>query len=243
MTPLSGADNAVYAVAQGPVAVTGFAAAGKAESVTQGVPTTGRIANGAIVEQSGPTASHNDAGFEIELRNPDFKTAVAIADAINEYGRQRFGISIARVQNYRTVRLEKPRKIEMARFIAEFGDLGVEPDVPARVVIDERTGTIVIGSKVQISTVAVTHGTLTVRVTEQSKVSQPSPFSSGETVVVPETELSVVEAGGSIAVLRGTTLQTLVTGLNRMGLKPNGIVAILQTLKSAGALQAELVVQ
>jgi flagellar P-ring protein FlgI len=243
MTPLSGADNVVYAVAQGPVAVTGFAAAGKAESVTQGVPTTGRIANGAMIEQSGPMATHTDAALEIELRNPDFKTAVAIADAINTYGRQRFGVPIARVQNYRTVRLEKPRKIEMARFIAEFGDLSVEPDVPARVVIDERTGTIVIGNKVQISTVAVTHGTLTVRVSEQSKVSQPSPFSAGETVIVPETELSVTESGGNIAVLRGPNLQTLVAGLNRMGLKPNGIVAILQAMKSAGALQAELVVQ
>jgi flagellar P-ring protein precursor FlgI len=120
---------------------------------------------------------------------------------------------------------------------------GVETDVPARVVIDERTGTIVIGKDVQISTVAVAHGNLTVRVTESARVSQPLPFSKGETVVTPETAITADQKGGNFAIVRGTNLQTLVAGLNRIGLKPQGIIAILQAIKSAGALQADLVVQ
>jgi flagellar P-ring protein precursor FlgI len=123
------------------------------------------------------------------------------------------------------------------------GELFVRPDVPARVVIDERTGTIVIGKDVQISTVAVAHGSLTVRVTEQPKVSQPLPFSKGETVVTPDTSIAVDQPGANLAIVRGTNLNTLVGGLNRIGLKPNGIIAILQAIKSAGALQADLVVQ
>ena len=129
------------------------------------------------------------------------------------------------------------------RFLADIGELTVETDAPARVVIDERTGTIVIGKDVQISTVAVAHGSLTVRVTESAKTSQPLPFSKGETVVTPETFVSANEKGGNLAIVRGTNLQTLVAGLNRIGLKPQGIIAILQAIKSAGALQADLVVQ
>jgi flagellar P-ring protein precursor FlgI len=127
--------------------------------------------------------------------------------------------------------------------VAELGELPVTPDAPARVVIDERTGTIVIGKDVQISTVAVSHGSLTVRVTEQPKVSQPLPFSRGETAVTPETFVTADQAGGKMAIMRGTSLETLVAGLNRMGLKPTGVIAILQAIKSAGALQADLVVQ
>ncbi len=127
--------------------------------------------------------------------------------------------------------------------MAELGELLVEPDAPARVVIDERTGTIVIGRDVQISTVAVTHGNLTVSVTETPQVSQPLPFSEGQTVVTPETDISTYEQGGQLRVVRGTSLHVLVRGLNRIGLKPQGIIAILQAIKTAGALQAELVVQ
>jgi flagellar P-ring protein precursor FlgI len=127
--------------------------------------------------------------------------------------------------------------------MAEIGDLVVQADAPARVVIDERTGTIVIGRDVQVSTVAVTHGNLTVRVTESAQVSQPEAFSEGETVVVPETTVGAQQQDANIAIVKGTNLQVLVNGLNQMGLKPNGIIAILQAIKSAGALQAELVVQ
>jgi flagellar P-ring protein precursor FlgI len=133
--------------------------------------------------------------------------------------------------------------LSTARFIAEVGDLSVQPDVPARVVIDERTGTIVIGKDVRISTVAVAHGSLTVRVTEKAKVSQPNPFARGDTVVTPDTQIDVEQEGANLAIVRGTNLQMLVGGLNKVGLKPQSIIAILQAMKSAGALQADLVVQ
>lgn len=243
MTPLSGADNVIYAVAQGPLAVTGFSTQGKAESLTQGVPTTGRVPNGALVEREAPGRLSEEKVLVLELRNPDFNTAVRVADAINAYSMDRFGLRVAREEDLRSIVLQRPRTIGAARFIAEVGDLLTEPDVPARIVIDERTGTIVIGKDVQISTVAVAHGNLTVRVTENTKVSQPAPFSNGETVASPETFVSADQNGGNLAVVRGATLQTFVGGLNRIGLKPQGIIAILQAIKSAGALQADLIVQ
>jgi flagellar P-ring protein precursor FlgI len=243
MTALSGADGVVYAVAQGPVAVSGFAAVGQAEKVTQGVPTSGRIANGAIVERNSPGSVDDIRPLELLLRNPDFMTAVRVVDAINSYGQSRFGMALARERDFRSVELRKPASISAARLLAEIGDLYVAPDQTARVVIDERTGTIVIGKDVRISTIAVAHGNITVRVTETPNVSQPQPFSDGETVVVPETQVSVDEAGGSLNMVRGASLQELVSALNRMGLKPQGIIAILQSIKTSGALQAELVVQ
>jgi flagellar P-ring protein FlgI len=243
LTPLMGADNQIYAVAQGPLAVTGFAQQGKAETLTQGVPTTGRVPNGALVEREGPGRFADEKVMVLELRNPDFNTAVSVADAINAYTHQRFGIKVAREDDLRTVTVHRPFYVGATRFMAELGELPVQADVPARVVIDERTGTIVIGKDVQVSTVAVAHGNLTVRVTEMPKVSQPLPFSRGETVVTPETAIAAAEKGGNLAIVRGPNLQTLVGGLNRIGLKPQGIIAILQAIKSAGALQADLVVQ
>ncbi len=243
LTPLSGADNQIYAVAQGPLAVTGFVTQGKAESLTQGVPTTGRIPNGGLIEREGPGRFADEKVLVLELRNPDFSTAVGVADAINAYMHARYGIRVAREDDLRTVTLHRPFYLGAARFMAEIGELPVQVDAPARVVIDERTGTIVIGKDVQISTVAVAHGNLTVRVTESPKVSQPLPFSRGETVVTPETQVMAEQTGGNLAIVRGTNLQMLVGGLNRIGLKPNGIIAILQAIKSAGALQADLVVQ
>jgi flagellar P-ring protein precursor FlgI len=243
LTPMMAADNLIYAVAQGPLAVTGFSSTGKAESLTQGVPTTGRIPNGAHVEREGPGRLADERVLVLELRNPDFNTAVSVADAINGYTYQRYGVKVAREDDLRTVTLHRPFFIGSARFMAEIGELGVHADVPARVIIDERTGTIVIGKDVQISTVAVAHGSLTVRVTETPKASQPAPFSSGTTVVTPETVVTADQKGGNLAIVKGTNLQTLVAGLNRIGLKPTGIIAILQAIKSAGALQADLVVQ
>lgn len=243
MTPLSAADNEIYAVAQGPIAVTGFAAKGAAETLTQGVPTTGRVANGALVEREVPGVLAESDRMELLLRNPDFGTAIAMVDAINKYATERFGQRVAREKDLNSVELKRPAGIGPARFMAEIGDLVVQADAPARVVIDERTGTIVIGRDVQVSTVAVTHGNLTVRVTETPQVSQPEAFSDGETVVTPETTVGADQKDGNIAIVKGTNLQVLVNGLNQMGLKPNGIIAILQAIKSAGALQAELVVQ
>jgi flagellar P-ring protein precursor FlgI len=243
LTPLMGADNVIYAVAQGPLAVTGFASQGKAETLTQGVPTTGRIPNGGLVEREAPGRFSEEKVLVLELRNPDFNTAVRVADAINRYSIDRFGLRLAREEDLRSIVVQKPRSIAAARLVAEIGDLVAEPDAPARVVIDERTGTIVIGKDVQISTVAVAHGNLTVRVTENAKVSQPAPFSEGATVVVPESYVAADEKGGNLAIVRGPSLQTFVSGLNRIGLKPQGIIAILQAIKSAGSLQADLIVQ
>jgi flagellar P-ring protein precursor FlgI len=243
LTPLMAADNQIYAVAQGPLAVSGFSSQGKAESVTQGVPTTGRIPNGGLIEREGPGRFADEKYLVLELRNPDFNTAVKVADAINAYSQQRYGVKVAREDDLRTITLQRPFYVGATRFMAELGELPVRPDMPARVVIDERTGTIVIGKDVKISTVAVAHGNLTVRVTEAPKVSQPLPFARGETVVTPDTSVDVDQPGANLAIVRGTNLNTLVAGLNRIGLKPNGIIAILQAIKSAGALQADLVVQ
>ena len=243
LTPLSGADEAIYAVAQGPIAVTGFAAQGKAESLSQNVPTSGRVPNGALVEREGVGSFDDERTLMLELRNPDFGTAVNITDSINAYSKKRYGMKAALERDLRTVMLVKPARVGAARFLAEVGDLLTEADGPARVVIDERTGTVVIGRDVQISTVAVSHGSLTVRVTETPKVSQPLPFSEGETVVTPETTITANQEGANLAIMGGTNLETLVRGLNMMGLRPTGIIAILQAIKSAGALQADLVVQ
>ncbi len=243
MTPLSGGDGNVYAAAQGPLAVSGFSAQGQAEQLTQGVPTAGRIPNGALIEREVPGAFRDLPELIFELKNPDFKTATMVADAINTYAMGRFRHRIASPRDQRSVVLQRPRDMILPRLVAEIGDLTIQPDVPARVVVDQRTGTVVIGRNVQISTVAVTHGNLTVRVTETPEVSQPAPFSNGQTTVVPRTEVAAREEQGRLAVLGGSDLQTLVRGLNQVGLKPTDIIAILQAVKTAGALQAELVVQ
>lgn len=245
-TPLYGADDQIYAVAQGSVAVAGFDTRGRNESVTQGVPTTGRIANGAIVEREGPGRFVEQESLRLELRNPDFTTAVRVAESINRFGSEQFGkmgVRMALAEDLRMVRVHRPPNIPLAMFTAMIGELWVQPDTPARVVIDERTGTIVIGSDVRISTVAVTHGNLTVRVSETPIISQPLPFSDGETVVESDTNVDVRQEPGNFAIVNGSDLHTLVSGLNRMGLKPPGIIAIIQAMKSAGALHAELVVQ
>lgn len=243
MTPLKAADGEIYAVGQGPVIVSGFSAQGQAEQVTQGVPTAGRVPNGAIVERSVAAEFGDQAILTLQLRNPDFSTAVRIADAINAYTRQRFGARVAAEQDARTVSIRKPKNISVARFYAEIENLVIQSDTPARVVIDERTGTIVIGNQVRISRVAISHGTLTVRITEAPRIVQPEPFSKGVTAVEPDTAIGIFTPDARVAMLDGPDLQTLVSGLNRLGVKPDGIIAILQGIKTAGALQADLVVQ
>jgi flagellar P-ring protein precursor FlgI len=243
MTPLKAPDGEIYAVAQGSVIVTGFTAQGQAETLTQGVPTSGRVPNGAIVERQVPASFNSDATLTLQLRNPDFSTAVRITDAINANATNRFGRRVAQEQDARTVTIQRPANITAARFFAELENIVVESDAPARVVVDERTGTIVIGQQVRISRVAISHGTLTVRVTEMPRVVQPEPFSRGETAVEPFTAIEVDQPDGKVAMLDGPDLETLVAGLNRLGVRPDGIIAILQGIKSAGALQAELVLQ
>jgi flagellar P-ring protein precursor FlgI len=166
-----------------------------------------------------------------------------VVDAINTYADRAYKMRVAFEKDYRSVGLRLPKGLTLARLFAELGDIYVEPDQPAKIVIDERTGTIVIGSDVRISPIAVAHGNITVKVTDTAMVSQPNPFSNGETVVVPESAVSIEEAGGNAAILKGATLRDLVGALNKMGLKPQGIIAVIQAIKSSGALQAELVFQ
>lgn len=243
MTPLRAPDGEIYAVAQGPVIVSGFAAQGAAETVSKGVPTSGRVPGGAIVEREVPTALGETAMLTFQLRNADFSTAVRIADAVNEYGMTRFGRKVAAEQDSRTVVVRRPDGISTARFVAELENLLIVTDSPAKVVVDERTGTIVIGQAVKISKVAISYGALTVRITESPTVVQPEPFSKGETAIEDSTAIDAVQEGDDVAFLDGPNLETLVAGLNSIGVKPDGIIAILQGIKSAGALQADLVLQ
>lgn len=243
MTSMSGADGQIYAVAQGSVIVSGFNAAGQAAQVTQGVTTAGRVPSGAIIERELPSQFKDSVNLVLQLRNPDFSTSTRIADAINGYARSAFGEPIAEARDSQVVFIQKPRTADLTRLMASIENLSVITDTPAKVVINERTGTIVIGADVRISQVAVSYGTLTVQVTETPQVIQPQPFSRGQTAVQPQTDISVIDKGGPVAVLNGPNLRSLVAGLNNIGVKPDGIIAILQGIKSAGALQAELVLQ
>ncbi|MEM8748808.1 MAG: flagellar basal body P-ring protein FlgI [Pseudomonadota bacterium] len=243
MTPLRGPNGDIFAAVQGQVLVSGFEATGDAESVTAGTPTTGRIPNGGVVERELPDKLEDMKNLKVRLRNADFSTAVALTDAVNDFAKQRYGTLVARELDASTIVLHRPKNISAARFIAQIENIRVQTDSVARVVLDERTGTVVIGSGVQVSTVAVSHGTLTVKVSELPKVVQPLPFSNGETAVEPTTEIAINQDGGQIATLGGTNLQDLVGGLNQLGVKPADIIAILQAIKTAGALQAELVLQ
>jgi flagellar P-ring protein FlgI len=243
MTPLYGPDGEIYAVGQGALAVSGFTSEGTNESLTQGTPTTGRIAGGALIEREVPRATVDTPNITMELRNPDYRTAIRVVDAVNAFAVRAYGKPVAREQDFRTILLTRPAKMSSTRFIADLGDLMIEPDQSARVVIDERTGTVVIGKEVQISTVAVTHGSLTVRITDIPNVSQPAPFGNGETVVTADTTVNAEQGGGNLAIVQGANLESVVRGLNRLGLKPTGIIAILQAIKTAGAMQAEIVVQ
>ncbi|WP_082659390.1 flagellar basal body P-ring protein FlgI [Aureimonas sp. AU40] len=243
MTPLYGPDGEIYAVGQGALAVSGFSSEGTNESLTQGTPTTGRIAGGALIEREVPRATVETPTITMELRNPDYRTAIRVVDAINAFSVSAYGRPVAREQDFRNITLTKPAKLSSTRFIADLGDLQIAPDQAAKVVIDERTGTVVIGQDVKISTVAVTHGSLTVRITDTPNVSQPGPLSNGETVVTKDTTVDAQQGGGNLAIVQGANLDAVVRGLNRLGLKPTGIIAILQAIKTSGALQADLVVQ
>ncbi|PWC37830.1 flagellar basal body P-ring protein FlgI [Azospirillum sp. TSO35-2] len=240
VTPLLGADGEAYAVAQGPLSVSGFSAGGAAATVTKGVPTTARIANGAIVERELKHALNDIGAVRMALRNPDFTTANRIADAVNA----RLGSGNARVLDLSTVdvRIVGAYVGNVSRLIGEIEQLQVRPDAVARVVVDERSGTIVIGDDVRVSRVAITQGNLTVRVVEAPQVSQPQPFSNGSTVVVPRTDVQVQEGNGRQFVTVGgnVSLQQLVNGLNALGVGPRDMVAILQAIKAAGALHADL---
>ncbi|EUC00302.1 Flagellar P-ring protein [Rhizobium sp. CF080] len=243
MTSLSGADGQIYAVAQGALVVSGFSAQGQAATLTEGVTTAARVPNGAIIERELPSKFKDSVNLVLQLRNPDFSTAVRVSDIVNSFAARRYGGPIAEPRDSQEVVIEKPKSADLTRLMAEIENLVVETDTPAKVVVNERTGTIVIGADVKISRVAVSYGTLTVQVTETPQVIQPEPFSRGETAVQPQTDIMAMKDGGQVALLNGPDLRTLVAGLNSIGVKPDGIIAILQGIKSAGALQAELVLQ
>ncbi len=238
VTGLQGADGQVYAVAQGSVqtgAVSGGGSSGS--SITRGVPTAGRIASGATVELE--TGFNLDSLNEIRLtlRNPDFSTAQRVAAAINQTYP-----NTALAENGSVIALRPPAQLGMAGFISRVENLPVTVDVPAKVIIDEVNGVIVMGEAVRVSTVAIAQGNLTISVQEQPFVSQPAPFSDGETVVVPQSDVSIEEElGREIRIVNGSTsLSTLVNGLNALGVSPRDMISILQAIKAAGALQAEI---
>ena len=241
VTPLYGADGEIYAVSQGQLAIGGFVAEGAAETVTKGVPTSARIAAGGIVEREVDFELDQLKRVRLALRNPDFTTAARIARAINDH----FRSVLAQAIDPATVTLSVPAIYQgrTAALLTEIEQLAVEPDQVARVLIDEQSGIIVMGDNVRISQVAVAQGNLTVRVTETPQVSQPNPLADGDTVVVPRTSVQVDEGGDRhMVVLQGVTLQDLVAGLNALGVGPRDLISILQAIKAAGALQAEIVV-
>lgn len=241
VTPLMGADGEVYSVAQGSLAVGGFTAGGDAASITRGVPTAARIANGAIVEREIEFDLADRSSLRLSLRNPDLTTATRVASAINAF----LGSDAALAENTTTIALSVPRTYtgNIVGLLTEIEQLRVEPDMPARVIIDENSGVIVIGQDVRVSTIAIAQGNLTVRVTETPQVSQPAPFAeNGQTAIVPRTNVEVDdEAENKLALLnKSVSLRDLVNGLNALGVGPRDMITILQTIKAAGALQAEI---
>jgi flagellar P-ring protein precursor FlgI len=241
VTTLFGADGQIYAVGQGPVAIGGFTAGGDAASVTRGVPTAGRISNGAIVEREIGFALASEHTLRLSLHNPDLTTASRIASAVNSY----MGGTVAEATDPSTVRLTIPDGYPkgVIGMLTDLEQVKVDPDDKAKVIIDEQSGVIVMGADVRISTVAIAQGNLTIRVTETPQVSQPQPFSNtGTTQVVPRTQIQIDDGkGNKMAVLHeGVSLQSLVNGLNALGVGPRDIISILQAIKAAGALQADI---
>jgi len=238
VTPLSGADGEVYAVAQGPIAVAGYAAQGANASIVEGVPTVARIENGATVENEIDFDLNSLRSFRVALRTPDITTANRVADKIN----QSLGPRTAQVLDATTIEVMSNDKGATAEMMAAVENLMVQPDSVAKVVIDARSGTIVIGSNVRVDKVAVSQGGLTVIVREDIQVSQPEPITiGGTTVVVPQTEVQAQEAEAHFTILEGdVSLQRLVDGLNAIGVTASQTISIIQAIKAAGALHADL---
>lgn len=243
MTPLNAADGQVYAVAQGSIISGGVSVQGDAASTVKGVPTAGTIPSGASVEREVPFELNSLSTLRLALRNPDFTTARRIEQAINS----NFGRSLARMLDPGTIEFDisKTRTPSTAHAIETIENLLIVPEAKARVVVDQRSGTIVIGANVKISNVAIAQGDLTLTVQEAPVVVQPSPFSDGETVVVPRTtaEINEEERPGLIALPSSTTLADLVTGLNALGVSTQQMISLLKSIKSIGALHAELIIE
>jgi len=242
MTPLKGGDSQVYAVAQGSVLTNSFAFGGQAASVQKNHPTAGRIPNGALVERELPNVLAGKSVLRLNLGQADFTTAARITAAIND----KFRTQVAATVDPGTVSLKIPEEYasRTVEFVAALESLEVRPDIPARVVLNERTGTIVMGDNVRIATVAVSHGNLSLVIKETPQVSQPTPFSqTGTTTTVPRTDLKVEEESRRLTVMpEGASIGDVVRALNLLGVTPRDLIGILQAIKAAGALQADLMI-
>jgi flagellar P-ring protein precursor FlgI len=240
LTPLKGVDKQVYALAQGPVSVGGFSASGQAGGgVTKNHPTAGRVTGGATVEKEIPLDLLDKDNFTLSLHDADFTTSQRAVAAINKALRGTYALS--RDGGTISVKLPPQFKGRVVPLLASLENLEITPDTVAKVILDERNGTVVMGSNVRISTVAIAHGNLMVRIKEKPRISQPLPFSEGETAVVPDSTVTVKEGENRLMVLpEGVSIGQVVQALNAIGVTPRDLIAILQAIKAAGALQAEL---
>ena len=240
MAPLKGADNQVYAVAQGSILTNSFAFGGQGATAQKNHPTAGRVPNGALIERELPNALKGKSVLNLNLSVADFTTASRIVIAVND--KFKSPVAFSRDPGSVTLTIPEGYANRAVEFVAALELLEVKPDVQAKVVLNERTGTIVMGENVRISTVAVTHGSLTLVIKETPQVSQPAPFSkTGNTVVVPRTDLKVEEENRRLMVLQeGASIGDVVRALNMLGVTPRDLISILQAVKSAGALQADL---
>ncbi len=239
LTPLKAPNGEIYAVAQGQISIGGFAVKGAAGSVQKNHPTVGKIPAGAIIEKELSVNLFTKNHIDINLKEPDFTTSLRIANVIEE----NFGKGIAESPDAGTVtvKVTDTHRTNIVAFLSLIENLEITPDTVAKVVLNERTGTIVMGEKVRISTVAISHGGLSIIVKEQPEVVQPLPFTTGETTVVPRTEIEVVEEEADLIVIpEGANIGEVVRGLNSIGATPRDLIAILQAIKAAGALKAEL---
>ncbi len=238
-TPLKGADGQVYAVAQGPVTVGGFSVGGAGGKVQKNFPTVGRVVGGALIEKEIPLDFANKRTLTLTLHNPDFTTASRVAQAINIALKDR----LAKTPDAGTIEVKIPKNYSgnVVELLTLIEGLGVTPDTIAKVIINERTGTVVMGDNVRISTVAIAHGNLSIEVKESENVSQPLPFSEGETVRTPDTEISVKEEKSGLFLMKsGVSIGKVVRALNALGVSPRDLITIFQAIKAAGALQARL---
>lgn len=240
-TPLKGADGKVYAVAQGPVSTGGFAVSGNSgDKVQKNFPTVGRVVGGALVEKEIHSDFNQKDSLTLALHEPDFTTASRVAQAIN----RAFYSQLAQTNNAGSIRVSVPENYlgNTVQFVTMIESLGVTPDMVSKVVINERTGTVVMGENVRIATIAIAHGNLSIQINESQDVSQPLPFSrGGQTVVTPESEIVVQEGKNPIFLVEsGVSIGEVVKALNALGVSPRDLIAIFQALKAAGALQAKL---
>ncbi len=238
VTPLKGLDGRVYAVAQGSLTIGGFTAAGEAATAQKNIPTVGRIPNGANVERGVPFKFNNQEKMTVNLTVRDFGTTMQVVNKINAS----MGGDFASARDISTIELELPDSFRgnMVPLMASLENIDISPDGKAKVIVDEKTGTVVLGQDVRLSKVAVAHGNLQIVISESEDVSQPGPFSDGQTVVTPRTDLAVNEQNNQLMLMEGATLQELVDGLNAIGAAPRDLISIIRALKVAGSLYAEV---